>query len=113
MEINSRKEMDCLVLAVKGRLDTFAANEFEQGVTAHQEDGERKVILDLSAMDYISSAGLRCIMSLYKRLKEAGGSLAVCGLDGLPKRVFEVSGFDQFLPSCGDVAQAAEAIKKP
>ncbi len=98
MKITSNQEQGFLVVQVEGRLDVATAPEFEKNCAALLEQGHEKLILDLTALEYISSAGLRSLLAVAKKLKGRGGSLSLCGLTGLVKEVFYLSGFDNFLP---------------
>lgn len=95
MQITTHQQDEATVLAVSGRLDAMTAPDFEQ--ESATVDGA-KLILDLSELEYVSSAGLRSILALAKRLNSTGGSLALCNVTGLVKEVLEMSGFDSFLP---------------
>ena len=98
MKITDLKSGAFLVLAVEGRLDTLTAPEFEAEGLRRAQAGEARLVLDLAGVDYISSAGLRGILAVAKRLKAKGGDLAVCGLRGIVAEVFTVSGFAKILP---------------
>lgn len=106
MKVDPYREKGFLVLKVEGRLDIAAAAEFERSCAAVIEQGQQKIILDFSQLEYISSAGLRSILAIATRLKSDGGSLALCALTGLVREVFELSGFDNFLPVYEGVEQA-------
>lgn len=109
MNISLREEKQALVVTIAGRLDSPAAPDFDRQAAVWIKPG-RLVILDLSQLTYISSAGLRSILSIGKQLKTAGGRLALCGLSGFTKEVIELSGFNAFLPVYPD---AASALEKP
>lgn len=96
------------VLSLAGRLDAVTSPDFERDSASYSRE---RVVLDLSRLEYVSSAGLRIILALAKQLKTGGGSLSVAGLDGIVKDVFEMSGFDSFLPLYPtlDAALAASA----
>ena len=84
---------DVVVLAPHGRVDTATAKAFEAALLEAVGGGARRLVLDFGALDYISSAGLRVVLLGGKRLKEANGSLALCGLKPTIRDVFEISGF--------------------
>lgn len=98
MEFTETKEGAFLVLAVAGRMDTLTAPEFEARCAACLEAGSKRLVVDLSGLEYISSAGLRSILSAAKKLKAAGGDMAFCALSGIVAEVFAVSGFNKLLP---------------
>ena len=55
--------------------------------------GERRIVVDLGSVDYISSAGLGVLFSLAKHMRETGGSLAICALGDQVRRVFDLAGY--------------------
>lgn len=98
MRITLHQEQGFLVVQIEGRLDVATAPDFEKNCDAIIGQGHEQVILDMAALEYISSAGLRSLLAIAKKLKGRGGSLSLCGLTGLVKEVFYLSGFDSFLP---------------
>lgn len=110
MELNVKQEHGCAVVAVKDRLDTLTVWDFEQKVNGLIGEGSRRFVLDFSGLDYISSAGLRSILALAKKVKGQGGGVALFGLKGLVKEIFAVSGFDTVLPIFEDEAPAIQSF---
>jgi anti-anti-sigma factor len=106
MKIVSYQKKGVLVIKVEGRMDIATSPEFEENCAALMDQGHQKVVIDFSGLEYISSAGLRSILAIAKKLKNGGGSLSVCALTGLVKEVFDLSGFDNFLPIFTDAEQA-------
>lgn len=97
MDVSIKQQNGLTVLFVDGRLDTASVRDFENEYTAHLEAGTR-IVLDLSRLEYISSAGIRAILLLAKELKNLKGSLAVSGLSGMVKEVFSMTGCDTLFP---------------
>ncbi|NJD37988.1 MAG: STAS domain-containing protein [Geobacter sp.] len=81
---------------LQGKLDAESVPVFDQWLNAHLDAGVQRVVLDLSGLSYISSAGLRSIMSASKAYSRQSG-LALCGLFGMVGQVFQVSGFAEIL----------------
>lgn len=81
------------VLALDGRLDTETAADLELTLQDLLGAGERHFLLDLSRIGYVSSAGLRVLLSLAKQLDGGKGSLRLCGLSPPVRQVFDVAGF--------------------
>lgn len=98
MEFTNTKNGEKLVVQVAGRLDAITAPEFDTQSKQWMADGEYNVIADLSDLEYISSAGLRSILTAAKQLKGAQGQLTFCGLSGMVEEVFVVSGFSAMFP---------------
>lgn len=98
MEFSASKQGMFLVLAAKGRMDAITAPRFEAECDSQLKAGEKRLVVDLSGLEYISSAGLRSILASAKKLKAQGGDLAFCCLSGIVAEVFAVSGFAKLLP---------------
>ena len=86
-----------LVAEVEGRIDGVTAREFESAVTSAIPEGGGPVVCDLASVSYVSSAGLRSILVIAKRLSKTDASFSVCGLNGSVAEVFRVSGFDKII----------------
>ncbi|MDD5100309.1 MAG: STAS domain-containing protein [Syntrophales bacterium] len=93
MEITVKKEGSASVVSVKGRIDALTAGEFEKGLAALMAGGDYALVVDFKGLEYISSAGLRSILSTAKQLKAKGGEMIFAGLQGPVKDVFKISGF--------------------
>ena len=93
MEITTRKENNGVVVSVTGRLDAVTAPALEADLAGLLAQGEIMFLLNLSELDYISSAGLRSLLATAKKLKEKQGKLVFTGLRGTVEEVFKISGF--------------------
>ena len=83
---------------------------FEQKLFECIENGTQRLILDFQDLDYISSAGLRVILKATKNLKSAEGKLVLCAMQDYVKEVFEISGFDSFLPIEATLDDAVKTV---
>jgi len=92
MDIISEQKDDGVLFTVNGRLDVMTAADFEKECQQAIDDGVKKLVIDLTELEYISSAGLRGILSSAKKLKAVGGAITFCGLTGMVEEVFLVSG---------------------
>ena len=72
--------------------------------------GEIRFIIDFEALDYISSAGLRSILVIAKKLKAQDGQILLCSLKDAVKEVFEISGFSSIIPIHESVEAAIAQI---
>ena len=84
-----------LTVALEGRLDTITAPELETELKASL-DGVEKLTLDFSKLEYISSAGLRVLLSTQKRMNTQG-SMTVTNVNATIMEIFEVTGFNDIL----------------
>jgi anti-anti-sigma factor len=93
MEIQTKKEKSTAIVSVKGRIDAVTSPEFEKYVMELIAAGEKTVLLNLSGLEYISSAGLRSILIAAKQLKAKEGKLIFAELQSSVRDVFKISGF--------------------
>lgn len=110
MELVQRMEGAATVLAVTGRLDAVTAPEFEAKATAVIGGGATKLVLDLAALEYVSSAGLRALLVAAKLAQGAGGGVAFAGVHGTVQSVFTMSGFAKMFPMSDSVEAATAAL---
>jgi anti-anti-sigma factor len=106
MEFETRLEDGWTVVTVSGRLDSANSAEFDQRGQELVASGATRIVLDLAALEYVSSAGLRAVLTTAKSAQAAGGTLAIAAMQGVTKEVFSISGFDSILPTYPDVAAA-------
>ncbi|MBO6303235.1 MAG: STAS domain-containing protein [Ruminiclostridium sp.] len=95
MTINKTQNGDNLTIAVEGRLDTVTAPQLESEIRTSL-DGITELTLDLSKLEYISSAGLRVLLSAQKTMNKQG-SMTVKGASDVIMEIFEVTGFVDLL----------------
>jgi anti-anti-sigma factor len=81
-----------VVLVVSGRMDAENAPQFQQRCKDCIAEGHTSLVADLGGLAYISSMGLRSFLAVAKTLQSNGGKLRICGLNGLVKQVFEITG---------------------
>ena len=98
MEFSREKHGELTLVTVTGRMDAVTAPAFEEQCLSLMQSGEKSLVADLGGLEYISSAGLRSILSTAKKLKAAQGSLGFCNLQGIVLEVFTVSGFASMFP---------------
>lgn len=105
---------DALVLSPQGRLDHDNCAEFHSALEAYLvKTGGKKVrgiVFDLSEMEYISSAGLRCFMLAAKQAKAHGGKILVAAMQPVVAEIFEISRFTMILDAFPTVRAALEAL---
>jgi len=93
MEIGEERTAGALVIVPVGRVDSVSSGELERHVVARLDAGERRVVIDMAGVEYISSAGLRVLLVAAKRLKPPAGALVLCGLGPGVRTVLELAGF--------------------
>ena len=95
MIITKKMDGTTLEIALEGRLDTMTAPELEAELTKSL-DGAESLVLDFSKLEYISSAGLRVLLSAHKAMNGKGG-MKVTNVNEIVREVFEVTGFADIL----------------
>lgn len=95
MTINKEMNDQVLSVHIEGRLDTTTAPELEESLK-DSIDETKELILDLENLEYMSSAGLRVLLSAQKQMSQQG-SMKVINVNDTIKEIFEVTGFDSIL----------------
>ena len=95
MTINTEKKDAALTVALEGRLDTTTAPELEKALT-EALDGVETLIIDLAKLEYISSAGLRVLLSAQKTMNKQG-EMKLIHVNDVINEIFEVTGFSDIL----------------
>lgn len=96
IEFKIANHNDWKIFSVIGRLDTVTAPDAEQAIAAVLKEND-KIALDMTAMDYISSAGLRVLLRNAKQAKRAKKNFVLFGASGMIKEVLEASGMDMLV----------------
>jgi anti-anti-sigma factor len=84
---------DIVHLSLEGNMDTNSSPDAQEALMTAIDGGAKKVLVDLEALDFISSAGLRVLLTAAKALGRQGGSMRICSLNETVDEVFEISGF--------------------
>ena len=98
MNIESVKMPAATLVKVTGRMDAASAPEFQKACEALAKDGALKQVVDMHGLQYISSAGLSQILLAARSVKAMGGSMVLCGMQGVVKEIFQVTKFVSLLP---------------
>ena len=95
MNINIEKENGKVLMKIEGRLDTTTAPELEKAING-EGDELKSLVLDFKGVDYISSAGLRVLLTAQKKMN-AQGDMELRGVNEAVMDVFEMPGFAAIL----------------
>jgi anti-sigma B factor antagonist/stage II sporulation protein AA (anti-sigma F factor antagonist) len=109
MELDEETKGDVLIVKIKGRLDAISSPTAERHVFDLINNGANKLILNLGGVDYLSSAGMRMLLSTTKKLKGQSGKFVLCSVTPNVMDVLKISGFDHVLDI---VHTQEEALKK-
>jgi anti-sigma B factor antagonist len=95
MTVNYNREAEKLTVAIKGRLDTITAPELEKNL-GENLGGVTELVLDMTDLEYVSSAGLRVILKTQKLMFNVG-KMKLVGVNESVMEVFEITGFSEIL----------------
>jgi len=110
MEIATRTQNDVTIVVFHGSLDSKTSPQAQQALDGILADGGRKLLIDFTALDYVSSAGLRVLLATVKRLGGVGGALRLFGLNETVREVFDISGFSTIFAVFATEADALRDI---
>lgn len=96
LQIEESREGDVVILGLVGRLDTATAADLDFAADPHV-DGPTRLLLDLAGIQYVSSAGLRIVLMIAKKLQKSGGRLVLCCMTSAVREVFDLAGFSKIL----------------
>ncbi|MCF6177207.1 MAG: STAS domain-containing protein [Victivallaceae bacterium] len=111
MKIGHTVHKDIMQLSFEGHLDAATAVDADSEFTRVIDEGNIKLLVDLSKLDYISSAGLRILLVAAKQLQQKGGKIILCSMTAGVKEVFEISGFSSIFKIFSTVDDALEFMR--
>ena len=111
MEIKTTRQDDVVVLEPAGMIDTRGSLQFEREIATHFDAGVRRFVIDLKRVELITSAGIRVLVMLARRVA-AGGGLVLCGLNEHVTSVFEVAGLLQHFTRTGTSAEGISKVRE-
>ena len=97
MEISIRKTDETSILDFSGNLDTNTSIDAEKSINRLIEDGADRILFNFTNLNFITSSGLRVLLSTAKKLQASGGKMKICGLNQTVQEVFDISGFGTIL----------------
>ncbi len=108
--ISFRVENGICEIAPEGRLDPDGGPALEVFCLEQIQNGERLLLFDMARVVFVSSAGLRSILIVVKKLDEVGGKLVLCQQQPMVAKIFDHSGFSTFLQIYSDKATALHSF---
>lgn len=93
MEISEESVDGVCVVTARGRLDGQASGPFAERVQALVGADRPKLLIDFAGIDFVTSAGLRAVLSLLKQVKAANGVFALCSVQAPVREVLDITGF--------------------
>ncbi len=112
MQVSTQKENNVLMVRVSGRVDAATSKALEEALLPPINDGENKILVDCSHLEYISSAGLRIFLMAAKKLKMAKGNMVLCSMQPPIKTMFEIAGFSAAFPIFDTIEKGKQELGK-
>lgn len=111
MEFAEERSGDVVIVKLSGRLDSHTAQSAEESFARVLESDALHLAIDLAKLEYISSAGLRVLLVVAKKVQQTNGKVVLFGLVRNVREVFSISGFDRIFAIQSDMAAAIEAVR--
>ena len=106
MEISVREAGEFNVVELNGNFDTRTAIDVQSELTRLIEKGNKRLLINMEKVEYISSSGLRVLLFTAKQLLAAAGDLRLCRLNDTVQEIFTISGFNKILNVYGTEEEA-------
>ena len=110
MEISVKPLKLVDIVSVTGRVDSATAPEFDNALKGLLERGRKKIVLECSKLDYVSSAGLRAMLSTLKAAKNGGGNLVLVNVNERIRDTLTLVGFQSLFMQFNDIVDAVDAF---
>jgi anti-anti-sigma factor len=113
MNVADKRYANAIVLQVSGRLDQETCEAFRPQLTGYVERAAREkcgLVLDFKGLEYVSSAGLRCLLVASRQMKAAKGRILVADMQPMVAEIFAISHFDLLFEVVPTVREALAAV---
>jgi anti-sigma B factor antagonist len=111
MDLSQRQENGIDIFQVGGRVDLSGVAEFQNSLVRAIEAGARKIVMDVSAVQYVSSSGLGVFALALKQLQPLGGEMVFAGANSHIRHILQIVGFEKLFRSFPDVPDAMLALQ--
>lgn len=111
MDISCTTLDGIVTFSLSGRLDAVTSTEADKQFGETIAAGNDKLLIELSGLEYISSAGLRVLLVVAKKIQQKGGRIALANLTANVKEVFEISGFSSIFKIFSTKIEAIDFLK--
>ena len=110
MNITEREQDGITIFTLEGRVDSEGAVDLDLALQAATAAGHYKLILEMSQVRYINSAGLRTLADVLTQTQSSDGDLKLVDLNPKVQRVFQIIGFDKFFSMYATIDDAVTAF---
>lgn len=103
---HTESENNTIILTAQGSIDSTSADDLDSYFQPFLTNQPKRILFDMREIRYISSAGLRVLLTVQKTLKPTGGEIVLCGINDNVKQVIELSGFHALFHFASSVVTA-------
>lgn len=111
MEINKKLREGITVIELSGRCEIQDYDNLNEHLNLIVESGEKELILDLSSLHFINSAGLRALIVTVQKMSAAGGRVVFCNVNETIEKLFSITGYAPILQRFDSIEAAAAHLK--
>lgn len=109
LQIDTRAQDDWKVLSVRGEVDLYTSPQLREAIDRGVGESASRVLVDLTAVNFMDSSGLGVLVGSLKRSRERGGELALVCTEGSVLKVLTITGLDRVFPIHASVDDAIGA----
>ena len=113
MEIIQKEKSGIVCITVKAKLGAELTPQLEKVVRQIVEGGKRRLLIDLSALEYLRSSVLRVILNAVKEINQKRGKVVLCCLTGYEKEIFETNCLNNSIPITESVESGLSVLLAP
>ena len=114
MELTTEQLADGIErINLTGRMDSAGTDQIAMRFTALTATRPARIVVDMAQVPFLSSIGIRLLLSNAKALKQRGGRMVIASPQPMVKEVFEIVGMDSLIPVHADLDSACAALKAP
>jgi anti-sigma B factor antagonist len=111
MEITTKEFKHCDVLTIKGRIDSATAPRLDEAFKAVMADGRYKIAIDMTGLEYMSSAGFRALIAAQRECKKLSrGEVVLVNVPANIHSALELAGFTSLFKAFNDLTEAVGSL---
>jgi anti-sigma B factor antagonist len=110
MEISTKEFKHCNLVKVSGRVDSSTAPQFSQVMDSQISKGIHKIVIDMSALEYMSSAGFRALLGAQRNCRHNRGEIVLAAVPTRIREALELAGFTELFKTFPDPLEAVGSL---
>ena len=97
INIEKEENQGIVIIRTEGRMDAVSTPVLERNISEEVDKGKKQLVLDFAKIDYLSSAGMRLLLSMTKKLNAKGEGLHLCSVSEEVMEIIRMAGFERIL----------------